>query len=189
MKQHAMRGAEVLAQTTGLSEHVIRPALEHHERVDGTGYPFGKKLENLSQFGLISSVVDVYDAITSDRVYHKAMPAYQALGFLFDLGKKGHLEPSLVAHFIRCVGVYPVGSCVVLNTGEIGIVTRINRQELLRPKLMLVRDQERQVMSPTLDVDLAVQESRPERAIMTALDHTEVGIDPGMYLDPELQAA
>lgn len=83
VKQHALRGAEILSRTTRLEERVIQPALEHHERIDGTGYPFGKQKDTLSQFGLISSVVDIYDAITSDRVYHKAIPPYEAVKYLW----------------------------------------------------------------------------------------------------------
>ena len=101
MKQHVMRGAEVLSGTTGLTDNFLKPALEHHERVDGTGYPYRRQKSDLSQFGMMAAVVDIYDAITSDRCYHKAKPAHEALQFLYLISQKGHLEHSLVQRFIQ----------------------------------------------------------------------------------------
>src|SRR6185295_18586631 len=67
MRQHVLRGAEILASTTGLNDMFLKPALEHHERVDGTGYPHRRPKADLSEFGLIAAIVDIYDAVTSDR--------------------------------------------------------------------------------------------------------------------------
>jgi putative nucleotidyltransferase with HDIG domain len=118
MKQHVLRGVEVLASTTGLGDSYVQPALEHHERVNGAGYPHRRAQKDISQFGLITAIVDIYDAMTSDRCYHKGQPAHQALQFLYRLSLEGHLDPTLVQRFIQIVGVYPVGSVVELNTGE-----------------------------------------------------------------------
>jgi putative nucleotidyltransferase with HDIG domain len=186
MKQHALRGAEILSSTTGLHEQVIHPALEHHERVNGTGYPFGKHRHAITQFGRISSVVDIYDAVTSDRVYHKGVPAHEALRLLWSLGQKGHLELELVARLIRCVGIYPVGSCVILDTGEIGIVTQTNAHYSLTPKVMLVRDANRRPIQPPVTVDLAQPDQNHGTVIMAALDPAQEGIDPHQYLDHEV---
>jgi putative nucleotidyltransferase with HDIG domain len=71
MKQHVLRGAEILSNTTGLTDMFLKPTLEHHERVDGTGYPYQRLRSDLSQFGLIAAIVDIYDAVTSDRCYQK----------------------------------------------------------------------------------------------------------------------
>lgn len=183
MKQHALRGAEILSATPGLKEEAIKPALEHHERVDGTGYPFQRKQSDLSLFGLIGSVVDIYDAMTSERVYHTAMPPHKALQFLYDLGQKGHLAPELVQRFIHCVGVYPVGSCVKLNTGEIGVVQEIHHDQPLLPSLLLVRDANGKPKRPPEVLDLAAQQNHPPRTIMNAQDPLEIGLRPAVYLD------
>lgn len=183
IKQHALSGAEILSRTTGLKEEAIKPALEHHERVDGTGYPYRKKGCDLSRFGLISSIVDIYDAITSDRVYHKAVPPFQALQFLYRLGQQGHLDPPLVERFIKCVGVYPVGSCVILNTGEIGIVTQIHQEQTLSPKLLIVRDAGARPVPTPLAVDLMNQAMDPPRTIVNALDPLEIGITVTDYIE------
>lgn len=185
MKQHALRGAEILSKTTGLKEDVIRPALEHHERINGSGYPFGKKRDALTEFGLISSVVDVYDAVTSDRVYHKAMPPHEALRLLFSLGQKGHLDPSFVSRFIRCVGIYPVGSCVTLDTGEIGIIRQINHEDPLAPKIVLVKDADGKLFISPVELDLADPQPAHGKTIMSAVDPVQEGIDPHQYLDKE----
>ncbi len=182
VKQHTLRGAEILSRTTGLREEAIRPALEHHERVDGTGYPHHRKGDELTQFGLISSVVDIYDAITSDRCYHKAMPPYKALQFLFTLGQKGHLDPQMVQRFIKCIGVYPVGSCVTLDTGEIAVVTQIHQERPLNPKILLIKDMGGRVFVPPRALDLAAQDHASARSITLVLNPHDVGIDPVEYL-------
>ncbi len=181
MKQHALRGADLLRHTTGLREGAIRPALEHHERMDGTGYPFGRTRAELTQFGLIGSVVDIYDAMTSDRVYHKAMPPYQALQFVFKLSREGHLDPDMVQRFIKCVSVYPVGSCVALTTNEIAIVTQVHSDRLLMPKVLIVQDAESRACTPW-ELDLAEQLGQPVRAISLVLDPVTVGIEPSQHL-------
>lgn len=182
IKQHALRGAEILSQMTGVQDEIVRPALEHHERVDGTGYPFGRTKRDLSLFGLISSVVDIYDAITSDRVYHKAKPPYQALQILYGLGQSGHLDSTLVQRFIQCVGVYPVGSCVALNTGEIAVVSRINRHEPLRPTVLVVKDGDGCPIASPKPLDLAAQSGKPIRRIETVLNPDLVGLNPELAL-------
>ncbi|MGZ8386302.1 MAG: HD-GYP domain-containing protein [Nitrospira sp.] len=157
MKQHVLRGVEVLTTTTGLGDSYLRPALEQadelgdnglnstlsaeplieqricgkgrraaHERVDGTGCPHRRVRSELSQFGLMLAVVDIYDAITSDRCYHKGRVAHEALQFLYRLALEGHLDAALVQRLIHVVGVYPAGSVVELNTGEVAIVKQIH---------------------------------------------------------------
>jgi putative nucleotidyltransferase with HDIG domain len=181
MKQHALRGVEVLSGTTGFPEEIIRPALEHHERVDGTGYPFGRSRTQLTPFGLIASVVDIYDAMTSDRCYHKGMPAHRVLQHLYTLGQAGHLDSTFVQQFIQCVGVYPVGSCVLLNTGEAGIVSQLHQDQPVFPKLILVRDANLCTMAPKA-IDLKEQTPKPARKIVAVLDSKKLSIDVEMYL-------
>lgn len=185
MKQHVMRGAEVLSGTTGLTDHYLKPALEHHERVDGTGYPYQLRKGELSQFGMIAAVVDIYDAITSERCYHKAKPAHEALQFLYLISQKGHLEHTLVQRFIQIVGVYPVGSVVRLNTGEIAVVGRINRNTPLEPVVIVVKSAGNTVMSHPETVDLAHTDGTPRRSIAAVTDPTSTGINPTVYLDQE----
>ncbi|MEC4889506.1 MAG: HD-GYP domain-containing protein [Nitrospira sp.] len=186
MKQHALRGAEVLSGTTDLPDCFLKPALEHHERVDGSGYPYQRTGDQLSQFGLISAVVDIYDAITSERCYHKAKPAHEALQFLYLISQKGHLDPRLVQRFIQVVGVYPVGSLVVLNTGELAVVGRLNHETPLTPVVIVVKGPGNVLLSQPETIDLAVQEKNTvRRTIVSVTDRATTGISPGIYLDSE----
>ncbi|MDP1757906.1 MAG: HD-GYP domain-containing protein, partial [Pseudohongiella sp.] len=185
MKQHVMRGAEVLSGTTGLTDNYLMPALEHHERVDGTGYPYQRRKGDLSQFGMMAAVVDIYDAITSDRCYHKAKPAHEALQFLYLISQKGHLEHTLVQRFIQVVGVYPVGSVVRLNTGEVAVVRRINRATPLQPEIMVVKSAGNTILSHPETVDLTRTQGATQRTIAAVTDPVSTGINPTVYLDQE----
>ena len=181
IKQHVMRGAEYLSQHTVLPEETLRPLLEHHERVDGSGYPAGRRRKDLSHPGLIASIVDVYDAITSDRVYHKGMTPNQALRQVHGLALEGSLDLDSVRELIQCLGVYPVGSCVMLSTGEIGVVSRPNPADPSRPVLLLVRDGS--TRQPPKPFDLVEQPTQPSRSIVATVDPRQIGIDPNRVLD------
>jgi putative nucleotidyltransferase with HDIG domain len=185
MKQHVLRGAEILSNTTGLTDTFLKPALEHHERVDGTGYPHHRSNKDLSQFGLIAAIVDIYDAVTSDRCYHKGKTPHDTLQFLYQLGTQGHVDGTLVQQFVQVVGVYPVGSCVSLNTGETAIVKQFNHQAPIRPLVVLITDEAGHRQSTPVDLDLAAQFRQPERTIALILDPTALGINPRTYLDKE----
>jgi putative nucleotidyltransferase with HDIG domain len=185
MKQHVMRGVEVLSETTGLTEVYWKPALEHHERVDGSGYPYRRTKDNLSRFGLIAAVVDIYDAITSDRCYHKGRPAHDALQYLYLISLKGHLDPDLVHRFIRVVGVFPVGSVVELNTGELAVVRRVHRDVPLEPQVVIVKNAGNVLLSNPRECDLRQQTESPTRTIVTVKDPHSSGINPSLYLDKE----
>lgn len=185
MKQHVLRGAEILSNTTGLTDVFLNPTLEHHERVDGTGYPHQRSKIDLSQFGLIAAIVDIYDAVTSDRCYHKGKTPHETLQLLYQLGTRGHVDGALVQQFVQVVGVYPVGSCVSLNTGETAIVKQFNHHAPIRPLVVLITDKAGHHRSTPIDLDLATQLRQPKRAIASILDPTALGIDPRTYLDKE----
>ncbi|MEO8338452.1 MAG: HD-GYP domain-containing protein [Nitrospirota bacterium] len=185
MKQHVLRGAEILSNTTGLTDTFLKPTLEHHERVDGTGYPHHRSKIDLSQFGLIASIVDIYDAVTSDRCYHKGKTPHDTLQLLYQLGIQGHVDGTLVQQFIQVVGVYPVGSCVSLNTRETAIVKQFNHHAPIRPQVVLITDDSGHRRATPVDLDLAAQLRQPGRTIASILDPAALGINPRTYLDKE----
>ena len=137
IKSHVPLGVEILEKTQGIPNLAIDVARYHHERYDGSGYATGLTGDAISQFGLIGSIVDCYDAITSDRSYHKGMSAHDALKKMYEWRTKD-FDPDLVEQFIQCMGIYPIGSLVEMNTGSIGVVATINRRRRLRPKVVLV---------------------------------------------------
>jgi putative nucleotidyltransferase with HDIG domain len=132
MKNHASLSAELLKKTPGISEIAYQAAAQHHERFDGTGYPLGLKGEGISLYGQMLAIVDVYDAITSLRIYHKGMPPTEALQKMFQWSKC-HFNPSLMQAFIKSIGIYPAGSLVRMESGRIGIVREVVPDKLLQP--------------------------------------------------------
>ncbi|GKS59182.1 metal-dependent phosphohydrolase [Nitrospira sp.] len=183
LKQHVMRGVEFLTDMMKLSGEVILPVLEHHERMDGSGYPHGHKRPELSEFGLIAGVVDVYDALTSDRPYRKAVSPHQALQTLYDMARRTQLDAACVERFIRCMGIYPVGSCVKLSTGEIGVVAKVNPTQTLNPLILIVRESQSGVAMKPQPLDLSLQSGKTVRRITEVLHPSTAGIVPNDVLD------
>lgn len=183
IKQHVMRGVEFLRDTLKLDSEVILPVLEHHERMDGSGYPHQRKRSELSEFGLIAGVVDVYDALTSDRPYRQAVSPHQALQMLYDLARRGQLDSACVERFIRCMGIYPVGSCVKLNSGEIGIVSKINPSQTLNPVVLIVRESPAGAIVTPRPLDMSHQSGRLIKRITEVIHPASAGIVPNDVLD------
>ncbi|MBX3302045.1 MAG: HD-GYP domain-containing protein [Nitrospira sp.] len=183
MKQHVLRGVEVLTRTTGLGSSYIQPALEHHERVNGAGYPHRRARQDISQYGLITAIVDIYDAMTSDRCYHKGRSAHEIIQLLYRLSLEGHLDSTLVQRFIQVVGIYPVGSVVELDSGETGIVKRINHDAPLAPVVLLVKSAGNTLLSQPKEQDLSQRDKAPLRNVKAVLHPHQAGIDPANYLD------
>jgi HD-GYP domain-containing protein (c-di-GMP phosphodiesterase class II) len=137
IKKHPLHSVEVLEKAGGIPEASKQIALQHHERYNGRGYPYNLRGEEISKFGQISAIVDVYDAITSDRVYKKALSPYEGMQKIYEWAKID-FKQTLVERFIQCVGIYPIGTFALLDTGEMGIVSSINHERLLRPNMHLI---------------------------------------------------
>lgn len=132
IKLHPEYGYYILADADSLSSATKIGVLEHHERYDGSGYPRGLKGDEITLFGRILAVADTFDAMTSDRTYRNAYSPSEAVEFL--MGTGNHLYDSKVIHaFIRCVTVYPVGTCVELSDGTQGIILKNYSDNVLRP--------------------------------------------------------
>jgi len=139
MKSHVPHGVVILENTKGIPAAAIEVARCHHERYSGAGYVNGITGDQIGLFGLIGAIVDCYDAITSDRVYHSGISAYDALRILYD-ARGQDFHSGLVEQFIQCMGIYPIGSIVEMSTGSVGVVITVNRERRLRPKVALVLD-------------------------------------------------
>lgn len=183
MKSHVPRGVEILRATPGIPVAAVEVARSHHERYDGSGYAFGLKGEQIGLFGQIGAIVDSYDAITSDRSYHKGMSAHDALRKLYEWRRKDFHE-QLVEQFIQCMGIYPIGSIVEMNTGSIGVVVSVNRTWRLRPRVALVLDASKRPYASPRFIDLVNEEVRGDKAVVIrhVLPAGSFGINPVDYL-------
>lgn len=154
MKLHPIYGKEILTTTDGLSQNVVDVAYSHHERMNGSGYPHGLNADQISLYGRMVAIVDMYDAITSQRVYHHGIHSMDAMKQLYEL-RKTDLDQKMVEQFIQCLGIYPVGSIVELVCGAVGIVVSINRERRLKPKILLVLNERNERIMPPRIIDLA----------------------------------
>lgn len=134
IKNHPEQGYEMLKDTIELSSITKVGVLQHHERFDGSGYPKGLLGEKICMFGRILAVADTYDAMTSDRAYRTAYLPSETVEFLMSVGN--HLYDSqIIEKLLKCIAVYPLGSCVELSDGSKGIVIKNYSDCILRPLL------------------------------------------------------
>lgn len=152
MQTHVVLGEQLLAGSS-LDPVGLAVVLEHHERWDGSGYPRQLREEQISYYGQMAAIVDVYDALTSDRCYHAAMCPTEALRKIFEWSSQ-QFHPQLTQQFIRFIGVYPVGSCVRLSSGHLAIVMD-RGEDRLHPRVRLIYDTLRQRPVAPTDLDLA----------------------------------
>jgi putative nucleotidyltransferase with HDIG domain len=183
MKEHVTLGLEILRGTPGISRTVIQVAGEHHERFEGSGYPEQLRGGEISQLGRMAAIVDVYDALTSNRIYHKGMEPPAALTKLFEWSDH-HFDAELVQHFIQAIGIYPVGSLVKLASNRLGVVMEQSAQGLLSPKVRVMYDIPRGRRLSPVDIDLA--DPACDDSIVCNEDPEIWGQNPFEYLTLEL---
>ncbi|MEH7224368.1 HD-GYP domain-containing protein [Bacillus sp. JJ1566] len=148
VKKHTIYGYEILKNTEGISHEISLVALQHHEREDGKGYPFGLKGSRISYFSKIVAVADVFHAMSSNRVYHDATPFYQVIKQMND-DMFGKLDPTILVPFLQQIMNALIGHPVLLTDGQIGRIKYINPFDLLNPLVEV---------SNTI-IDLSVQKS------------------------------
>ncbi len=139
MKKHPIFTYQILKGNETISDISKYIAAEHHEKYDGTGYPRGLKKNGINFFARIVSIADVYDALTTDRIYRKAMKPYDAMKIIVS-GSGTHFDPEMVRVFLKAVSIYPAGSHVLLNTGEMAVVEKVDSEHILRPDIIVIRD-------------------------------------------------
>lgn len=176
MKNHVVQSKIILQATPGISTVALDVAAQHHERHDGTGYPNKLAGEQISVYGQMGAIVDVYDAITSNRVYRRGMPPTEALRKLLSWSKT-HFEPRLVQAFIRSIGIYPSGSLVRLESGRLAVVMEQNADKLMQPVVKVIYHSKGHYLTPEI-LDL-------RRGKDTIVDHEDFDtwkIDPARWL-------
>lgn len=141
IKRHTVYGYQMLKENGNISGYSCYVALCHHERPDGKGYPFGLKDDHIHQFAKITAICDVYDALTSERVYRKKMKIPDAVEYLKSMAMS-QFDYDLVKVFLRFIALYPVGSGVILNTGQKAIVVRNNPEMPNRPVVRVIGEKQ-----------------------------------------------
>ena len=139
MKKHVHHGYCMLQGSTRIEQSSVCVTTHHHERLDGTGYPAGLKGDEISEFGQLAAIVDIYDALTSERCYKHSMPPTEALKKIFEWSP-AYLNRDLAEQFIAHLGIYPIGAVVRLESGLIGVVVDHGENGLLYPTVRAVFD-------------------------------------------------
>ncbi|MDO6445538.1 HD-GYP domain-containing protein [Colwellia sp. 1_MG-2023] len=132
MKSHVALGIKLLEESPSISYIAIKMVKEHHERIDGSGYPNQLKGDQISKYGRMIAIVNAYDSMTSSRPYKSSVHPINAFKALIAESPDVYDE-ELVEKFIQCLGVYPVGTLVKLNSGKLGLISKLNKKKPLHP--------------------------------------------------------
>lgn len=190
MRAHPEISGDIVEQM-GLSD-IFETVFQHHCGYNRAGYPALPHYKDLSEGGLITAVCDIYDSVTTLRPYQRQHTPQEGIQILLKLKSREHLHPEFVDTFVRMLGIYPVGTAVRLNTGEVALVAGINREVEDRPRVKIVRDARGNVLRIPIELDLATEGSGKaggrQRRVVGTLDPAAIGIRPSDYLDPNQSA-
>jgi HD-GYP domain-containing protein (c-di-GMP phosphodiesterase class II) len=182
LQQHPRLGITVLSKDGDFPEEVKRIVLEHHERANGSGFPDGRAEAGISDLAQIVGIVDWYDGMVSRRGGRAAMLPNDAVRQLYLSGEQGQFRAALVESIVRVVGVFPVGSLVLLNTGEQAIVISPNPGQRLKPVVWIIGGPRGESYPKPKRIDLAApSEDRTLRTIARALNPAHERINVAMY--------
>ncbi|MBN1760905.1 MAG: HD-GYP domain-containing protein [Chitinispirillaceae bacterium] len=162
MKRHPENGLAILKNSNSISDFSKLVLIEHHERYNGKGYPKGLNESNIHEIGLIAAVSDVYDAMTTDRIYRPAWTPQRTLAMIFQ-GCDIDYSRRIVELFTKNLGIYPVGSFVRLASGEMGVVIRVDKGSILTPDVLILFDGQQQRLDRPREYKLSeLQKNDPD---------------------------
>ena len=153
IQKHSQLGYEILKTCNDISSVAAHIAWQHHERIDGSGYPRGIKGQEIHEFARITAIADVYDALATDRVFRNRLHPHEVIEFIRD-GNKGKFDPEYTKLFIENIAPFPIGSSVLLNNGEKGIVIKVSKDFSARPIIRVMYDQAGVKLNQPMDRDL-----------------------------------
>ncbi|MGZ4957951.1 MAG: HD-GYP domain-containing protein [Methylomonas sp.] len=182
MQSHTVKGWNLLLKTSGIYAGAVDVAHMHHERLDGSGYPRKLTAEQITPYARIVTIVDMYDAVSSDRVYQKGRPHLEAIKILTEAAGT-QLDPGLTMKFIECLGIYPAGSLVEMAGGEVALVLEVNPKAKLKPRVLIVQEKPNKPCAEHI-VDLAMVSQNTDGrqyTIRRVLGPDECGIDLVKY--------
>lgn len=187
MKRHPENGLRILRKAESISEFSKIVVIEHHERYNGSGYPKGIRYREIHEIGLVAAVVDVYDAMTTDRVYRAAWPPPKALALIFK-GANVDFSPRIVDLFTKNLGIYPVGSFVKLASGEMGLVIKVDRGSFFTPDVLILFNEKGERLKKPVEYklsELQKGEVGEKYKIEMALNPKNFGIKINDYLEKD----
>ncbi len=180
VQKHVELGLAALSSSGDLDPPIIDGIAQHHEWVDGTGYPNGLAGTAIGMEGKLAAIVDSFTAMTSPRAYAPSLTAYQAMRELYRHAGT-HFQESLIDKFVQAVGIFPVGSIVELSGGELAVVVRQNQQRRLEPCVLVLTDGERRRLEAPQEIDLLTQS---QLSIEHKLTRISRSVPPGeVHLD------
>ena len=154
VKDHVRFGLQLLENAAPLHADIIRAIAEHHEREDGSGYPNALKGDKIGLFGRMAAIVDTFMALTDERPFAEAMSPYTAFRRLTEWSRTLFHGP-LTQQYIQAVGVFPVGSLVELSSGEVAVVVGQNREQRLKPRVLIVAGKNKAALAQPVQADLS----------------------------------
>lgn len=184
MRKHVEASVEIAQQIRGVDQKVVEMIATHHERYNGTGYPQRLEGNRIPIFGRIAGIVDSYCAMTMNRPYAKAISAYDAM-MQFNHLAGVEFQAEMVEQFVQAIGIFPVGTLVELSTGQVGVVIAQNKVRRLRPKIMILLDNNKKPLDrfPTIDLrtQLVDKTNTESLWIVNGLPPGAFGVDPTNY--------
>jgi HD-GYP domain-containing protein (c-di-GMP phosphodiesterase class II) len=180
VKCHVDHSVDILRDTADIPKEVLMVVAQHHERLDGSGYPHRLKGDQIFSFASMAGIVDSFEALISQRPYAEAISTHQALQQL-NRWKGTSFHEALTEQFIQCIGIFPVGSLVELNTGDVAVVIGQNKVRRLKPKVMLLLDPDKRPYQYPSTLDLITDPMSNDKMpyqIKRDLPTGAYGIDP-----------
>jgi putative nucleotidyltransferase with HDIG domain len=182
MKYHVNYGMKVLVEM-GIPDSIVRTIGEHHERLDGYGYPEGLRGNEISQFGRMIAIVDTYDAITADRCYKVGMSSKKALQILLG-DAPGKYDEWLVTQFVQCIGVFPAGSLVKLDNEKIAMVIKQNNGQAAKPVVKVFYSIRSNHYLEPMEIDLSAASNKVK--IVDAVLASDFNLDIKKYFNESI---
>lgn len=149
VRRHPYLGYKAALQISGIDKVTLRIILEHHEKLDGSGYPLARKSEEIHIYSQIAAICDIYEALTSKHIYRKAYLPHEAIEYLFALCSTNKLDMKLTKLFLKNITIYPKGAIVQLSNGRIAKVIDVRSDIPFRPLVELIGDDEGQLIDLT----------------------------------------
>jgi HD-GYP domain-containing protein (c-di-GMP phosphodiesterase class II) len=154
IKLHPVEGHRLLVEGAAVGEIPLNVVLHHHEKTDGTGYPDHLKDEQISLYAKMGAVCDVYDAVTSNRPYKAGWDPAESIRRMAEWCK-GHFDERIFQAFVKCIGIYPIGSLVKLESGRLGVVMEQSGHSLLTPRVKVFFSTKSMAQIPPEIIDLS----------------------------------